>query len=316
MSASRVRAFLRDSFVSGFSVYRVLFQITVPLLVAVRFLDLHFNLIARSGDALAPLMALVGLPGDAAIVFATALFLQVYAAILVAVELWATLELTTAQVTILMTMVLVAHALPVELRIVQKAGMPIAYALLLRIGGAFALGGILHLLYGDTFLQQPAPLPFSAPPPQALSWTEWLQQQLRNWAAIFAIVQALMLFVNLMRITRAERILIWLLAPLLRLMGIGEKAVTMTMIGMMMGISYGGGLLIAEGRKGGMSRRDRLCALSLLCLCHSAVEDTLLVMLVGAHVSGVLVARCVFAFAFVALLNLLLLSRRAADAGG
>jgi uncharacterized protein (DUF2062 family) len=79
-------------------------------------------------------------------------------------------------------------------------------------------------------------------------------------------------------------------------MGVGKKAVTITMVGMTLGISYGGALLINESKKGDISRRDMLCALTLLSLCHAVIEDTLLVMLVGAHISGVFFGRIIFSF--------------------
>ena len=125
MQLQRSRAFFRESFFSGVSIYWTLFRITLPILIIVRVLNEQFNIISKTGDLLAPLMNMVGLPGDAAIVFATAVFLQVYAALLVMAALWEQLALNVAQVTILMTMILIAHALPVELRIVQKAGAAI-----------------------------------------------------------------------------------------------------------------------------------------------------------------------------------------------
>ena len=298
-----LRAFLTTSFFNGIDIYWTLFRITLPLLLAVRLLDEYFNIIAVTGDLLAPLMNIVGLPGNTAIVFATGLFLQIYAAILVLATLWQSLELTTAQATILMTMMLVAHALPVELRIVQKAGMPLHYALLLRLTGAFVLGALLNTIYGSTYLQQPATLSIAITMPATAGWGEWMTAQAVNWAVIFIIVQILVLFVNLLRITHAERLLIWLLSPLFRQVGIGEKTTTMAMIGMLLGISYGGGMLIAEARRGNIARRDVLCTLSLLCLCHAIVEDTLLAMLAGAHISGVLFARLLFSFSVMALFH-------------
>ena len=59
-------------------------------------------------------------------------FLQLYAAMLVLAALWTQLDLTAAQATTLAAMILTAHALPVELRIVQKAGAQMRAMLLLR----------------------------------------------------------------------------------------------------------------------------------------------------------------------------------------
>ncbi len=54
------------------------------------------------------------------------------------------------------TMMLVAHALPVELRIAQKTGTRFRAMAILRVGGALALGWLLNFSYQlSGTLQQP-----------------------------------------------------------------------------------------------------------------------------------------------------------------
>lgn len=50
-----------------------------------------------------------------------------------------------AQVTVLSSMILIAHTLPIELSISQKAGVKLWYVLVLRILGAFVLGWSLGI---------------------------------------------------------------------------------------------------------------------------------------------------------------------------
>ena len=68
---------------------------------------------------------------------------------------------------------------------------------------------------------------------------------------------------------------------------------------MNLGLTYGGGLLIREANKGILSQREIFGAISLIAICHSLIEDTLLVMLLGADISGALYLRLVFAFIVV-----------------
>ena len=297
--------FIARSWREGVRIFWTLFRLAFPLLLVVRLLDEYFNIVSHVGGWMAPLMDIVGLPGETGVVFATGMLLQIYTAILVLPLLPPELELSVAQMTVLMTMVLVAHGLPVELRIVQKAGFRLPAALLLRVGGAFMLGWLLHLAYGDDWLQQPVEWAFLLPPSDD-GWSGWALAEARNWLAIFAVVQVLVLFVNVMKATHAEKVLIVLCAPLFRLLGVGEKTTTMVIIGMLLGLSYGGGLLIEESRRRGMNRREVLCVMALLCLCHSIVEDTLLVMLTGAHVSGVLFGRVIFSVMFMIIFSRLL----------
>jgi hypothetical protein len=72
-----------------------------------------------------------------------------------------------------------------------------------------------------------------------------------------------------------------------------------TIIGMTMGIGYGGGLIIREAQPGSLSRRDIFFSLAFMGLMHSMIEDTLLMILLGGHVSGVLIFRFIFAMAVI-----------------
>jgi hypothetical protein len=75
-----------------------------------------------------------------------------------------------------------------------------------------------------------------------------------------------------------------------------------TVIGMTLGLSYGGGLIIQEARSGRLSKHDVFFSLALLSICHSIVEDTLLMMVIGGHLSGILWARVLFSLLIIFLL--------------
>ena len=294
-----MRDFFADVLARSARIYWTLFRIAFPLLAAVRALDEAFGIVAACGRALSPLMGLVGLPGETAVVWACAMLLNTYAAMLMLAGMWPALELTAAQATVLATMLLVAHALPVELKIAQKAGAGIWAMLAVRVLGALALGMILNGIYlAGNFLQHPAPF-FLDAHPAAEGWGEWLLGELVNWAIVFGIVLAVVLLVRVLQVTHAERLMIRALSPVMRRMGVGDEASSVTMIGMTLGISFGGGLLIDAARSGRIGRRDMLCALAFLSLCHSVVEDTLAMLLIGGHLSGILFGRILFTFAFM-----------------
>jgi hypothetical protein len=87
--------------------------------------------------------------------------------------------------------------------------------------------------------------------------------------------------------------------PVLRLLGLSERAAPLTIVGMTLGITYGGGLIIKESRSGHLSTRDVFFSLALLSLCHSLIEDTFLMVAIGANVWGVLFPRMFFGLAVV-----------------
>ncbi len=123
-----------------------LFRIMIPVIIAVKILQ-QFGAVAALGEILSPVMRIVGLPGSMGLVWATTILSNIYTGIVVFVSVSANESLTVAQTTVLGTMMLVAHSLPIELRIAQKAGARLRFMGLFRMGGAFVLGWALFRLY-------------------------------------------------------------------------------------------------------------------------------------------------------------------------
>jgi hypothetical protein len=282
--------FLRDAWKTSFA----LFKITLPASLVVKLLQ-EAGMVDGLGVCLAPVMHLVGLPGEMGLVWATGLLTNLYGAMVAFAVLAPSLELTTAQVTILTTMLLVAHALPVELRIVQRAGPRLRTIALLRVGGALAIGAILRGIYAaGGWLDRPAQWVSSLAPPDE-TWLGWARGLAANLVLIFAIILALLVLMKILQRLGAIALLTRLLRPLLTLLGISPSAAPIAIIGMVLGLSYGGGLILRESSKGHLTGRDVFLTLALMSLCHSLIEDTLLMVALGAHTSGVLWARMAFA---------------------
>lgn len=288
-----------------------LFKIMIPVVVAVKILQ-ELGAIAWLARPLAPLMGLVGLPAETGLVWATAMLNNVYSGILVFAALPLPEPLSVAQVTVLSTMILVAHGLPVELRIAQRAGTRLGFQLALRFLGALAFGAVLHAAYASLgALQEPARMLWQPPAQADTSLAAWAMGQVRNFGVIFLIILGLVAFVRLLERMRATEFMNRLLGPVLRLLGIGHTASTITVIGLTMGLAYGGGLIIDQAKSGDLDKRDVFYAVSLMGLCHSLFEDTLLMMLLGAHTSGILWGRLVLSLVAIALL--VRLTRRLPD---
>jgi hypothetical protein len=272
----------------------ILFKILIPVIIAVKILQ-ELGAVRYIGWALRPFMSLVGLPGSMGIVWATALLTNLYGGIGAFMTLASDNHLTAAQITVLACLMLVAHTFPVELRVVQKAGTRPLVMGLLRIVGALTLGGLLNFVYGHAgLLQYPAKPLWPMTPADASLWT-WGQGQLMNLVRVFAIVLILM---TLMKLLRWLKVLDWMermLAPVLRILGMTPAATDITVIGMILGLGYGGGLIIDYTNSGRIGKRDVFFSLALMGFCHSLIEDTLLAAALGGHVSGILVGRILFA---------------------
>ena len=85
-------------------------------------------------------------------------------------------------------------------------------------------------------------------------------------------------------------------------MGIGDQAATIAIVGVTLGISFGGGLLIKEVESGTIPKKDVFGVLCFINLLHSVFEDTSVAMLLGPSLFIILVVRIIFTVLLVVLL--------------
>ncbi|WCE29613.1 hypothetical protein [Vibrio sp. SCSIO 43137] len=276
-------------------VYWTLLKVMVPAIVIVKVLD-QFGATDLLAHLLFPVMNLVGLPEELGIVWAVAILTNVYAAMIVFYNLALTMEISIADVSVLGTLILLAHSLPIEGAIAKALGIRWRDTLLIRVGGALVLGVILNTFYTElNYLQQPVQLVWQPSGTATNSIAAWSLEQIQLLISIFFILLALMSLLRLLRYLGIEAILHKLLMPLLRSLTLGKEAANITIIGMTLGISFGAGLLIDEVKKGHISKRDTVLVMGFLGLCHSIIEDTILILLLGADISAILWARLAFA---------------------
>jgi hypothetical protein len=287
-------------------VYALLLKTMIPVLILTRVAE-RAGVMDDLGHLLSPLMGLVGLPGELALPLITTMVVGLYPGGAVFVAVAPDLALTGAQVSVLGGMMLIAHALPLEQAIVRCAGPSLWFSTGLRILGAFAFGALLDLFCRATgWLGGPAPAPLWTRPGTEVGWLGWAASTVLELAAIYGILVGLMVLMAAARRVGLVDLLGRLLAPLLRLLGLGPDVAPLTLAGVLLGITYGGSLIIAQARSGKLSRRDILVSLSLLCLLHSVIEDSLIVIALGADPAAVILCRVVFSIAVVAALARLL----------
>ena len=275
-----------------------LFKMMIPIIILIRILEIY-GFIGVLADLLAPLMHWVGLPGEMGLVWASALLTNLYGGIVAYANIATDTPITVAQVTVISSMMLIAHALPVEARIAQKAGVNFIFTVLLRFGMALLFGVILNWLYQQgNWLNEANQLAWS-PQSSDDSWSSWGLNQLYSLLLILAIVFVLILVLDIFKKLGITDFLNRLLRPVLRMLKISEQAETITLVGITLGITYGGALLIEEAEAGHIQPKDVLYSLSLLGLSHSLIEDTLLMMVIGADISGILLGRLVFSLIMI-----------------
>jgi len=279
----------------------VLFRIMIPVIIAVKVLD-ELGLVSYIAAAFRPLMGLLGLPGEMGLVWATAVVTNMYGGIVTFAAIAPGLGMSTAQITVVASLILIAHSMPVETTIARKTGVRLRFMIPFRLICAFVLGMLLNLIFSmGNLLQGPGRIMWNASGGDG-GPAAWGLSQLKNLLTIFLIVLTLIVLMKVLDRLGITRFMNRLLAPVLTSMGIGTEASTVTILGMILGISYGGGLIIRDVRSGRISPRDVFFSMALMGLSHAIIEDSLLMMSLGASIFGVLLGRVLFSWLVIFLL--------------
>lgn len=282
-------------------VYWILVRIMVPVALATEALS-RLGVIEALAPAFGPVMNLVGLPPELGLAWLTGLLVGMWGAVPIIFTLVPVAELTTADITVFSGLLLIAHALPVEQKIIQKAGPGMILTSLLRVAGGLVYAFILHHVLALTgWLSEPVK-PAWIPMNSAEGWSDVLLGLLDTMFWMFVILLSLSWALAFLRWLGLLDLMVSLMAPLLHLAGVKREAGHLAAVGLFLGISYGGGLLIREARSGAVSPRQVFITCVFMGFAHSIIEDTLLVMALGADPMGVLFGRLAFAVAVTALI--------------
>ncbi|UJF23989.1 hypothetical protein L0B52_06505 [Suttonella sp. R2A3] len=279
-----------------------LFKILIPVLILVRLLT-QWGVIDILAEISVPVMQWIGLPGEASLTWMVTMAAGIYPGMAVFFSSELPYQLSVAQVSVLGALMLISHSLPVEGAIARRVGVRWSVTLSLRVIGGLCYAALLHFMYQLSGWLDGPNTPVVPKIAAELNWREWLITQLQSLWWIFCVISALVVALRLLRFLGIERLIAWLLGPLLRLLGIGKKATDITLIGITLGLSYGGGLLIRDADSGRIPKRDIFTSMCLIGLLHSLIEDTLLILLMGADLSAVVYGRLLFAFVVIALLS-------------
>lgn len=277
----------------------VLFRIMMPALLLVRIISL-LGILAPLGEFMAPVMTLAGLPGETGIVWITGMLTNMYGGLALLAGMIGPLDLTVGQVTVLGTMLLLAHSMPVEVTVAARSGVSPLLVIPLRVGSALAAGIILRVSgFVRAFRGTPAVLWKGVP--QSGGWDGWLADLLATMGTILAVIFLVLLALRILERLGFTGFLRRILRPAFRLVGIGPEATTITVVGLVLGISYGGGLVIKAASRGDIPARQVTAAVCFMSLCHAVVEDTALVATLGAWTPMISLGRILFSWGIMAL---------------
>ncbi|WOI56817.1 nucleoside recognition domain-containing protein [Palleronia sp. LCG004] len=281
--------------------YWILARIMVPVVLATELLK-DLGALEIVAPAFGPVMALVGLPPELGLAWLTGLLVGIWGALPIIFALVPVDALTAADMTIFSSLLLIAHGLPIEQRIVAKAGPAFFVTALARALGGLLYAWLLHVILSATgWLSRPLDPAWVPMGGGAEGWGAILAGLLETLVVMFGVLWLLCIGLDLLKQSGILDLLVRGMAPILRLAGMSREAGPLAAIGLFLGISYGGAFLIREARSGTIPPREVFLTCIFMGFAHSIIEDTLVVMALGADAMGVLVGRLAFAIAMTAL---------------
>lgn len=271
----------------------VVARIMIPVMIVMRLAG-DFGVIEWLSPKISPVMGLVNLPPEAAFVFVASFLTGIYGGIAAMPPLIG-LDLSHAQLTGLCLMMLMCHGIPVEQGIVKQAGGSFFGSTLFRVISTFISLFVLDWFCRATgYLNTPASLDYLETYAQTkASYGEWAWASVKGLALVYVVLVALLVMMDLFDRIGVTEMVNRLLSPVLRLVGIDRSLASVTGAGILLGLAYGGALIIEKGRDPSISPTGRNYALLLLSVCHALIEDTMLLVAVGGDILVLLVGRVI-----------------------
>ena len=270
-----------------------LFKVLIPTLIVVKIAEMA-GAVYWLNVAMAPIVTMIGLPADMAIVLTTTMLTNPYAGLMLLSAMPSAASLSVAQTTIIASFMLFAHSLPVEAAITRNAGLRVGVTLVVRVGAAILFCALLNIFFNQfNVLGETARLhlpQFDMTP----SLLQWGIDQVKGLVFIQVVIVVLIIGLELLRWIGVERLIQKMMHPILVLVGIGSRASTIVIVGLTLGLGFGGGLMIKDVRQGMIPAQAAVGSLVLINLYHSVFEDTAVLMLLGPSLFYILVVRGIF----------------------
>ena len=281
-----------DIFVVSFE----LFKIMIPTLILVKVAEIY-GLVAVLTNLFAPLMTVMGLPAEMALAITTTMLTNPYAGIIVLASTPGIEQLTVAQTTILASFILFTHSVIIEAAISRQAGLSAGATIIIRILSGILFCTLLNSvfstfeLFGQTAVLN---LPEMSTAP---TLKQWIIDQIKGLVFIQFVIIILITFLEILRLLGIEKIIRICLSPFLKILNIGQSASTIVVVGLTLGLGFGGGLMIKDVKQGIVAPRSAVGALIFINLFHPLIEDTTILLLIGPSLFTILVIRGLFVFA-------------------
>lgn len=253
-----------------------LLKITVGVSFAIMFLK-YFNILPWFSSLLGPIFNTLGLPGEAALPFVTGYFVNVYAAISVAVSF----DFDVRALTILSTMVLCAHNMITETAVQKKTGTSAVRIVIIRTLSAFTLAFLLNKILpgqvtGGMVVAQWQELEFVP------LFKEWLRSTVGVVTKMTLLIYSLAIIQKLLAEYGVIRWVSKFLKYFLAFFGLPARTSFLWIVANTLGLAYGAAVMMEEVENGNVNERDINLLNTHISISHSNLEDLLLLTAMGA----------------------------------
>lgn len=267
-------------------------KIMLPVSFGVMLLS-YFNILPYLSSFASPLFTLIGLPGDAALVFITSIFTNIYTVI----ALLATLDFTVRESIILAMMCLISHNFVVETLVLKKTGSSAVAMVLLRVVMSFVaallLNWLLPSMSGRMMHEEAVTMGFTD------TLINWCIGSLKLALKIVMIISVLMVFQRLLEEFGVLKFLSMIFGPLMTLFGLPRSVAFLWLVGNTLGLAYGSAIMMDYVGAGKLSRRDADLLNYHLAVSHSQLEDPLLFAVLGLPMLWLIIPRILLAVVVV-----------------
>ena len=272
-----------------------LLRLILPISLAFRLLD-YTGVLVYVADFLNPAFIHLGLPGSTAIIFITSIFLPLYAPLAIITSM----AISLRELTILALMCQLAHNLPVESAIQAKTGTSFWAMFSIRIIISLLVGFGLNLILPQE-MGMPSFLQTSIVNMNSLSdvFIAWGSSSLQLVIMIFVIISALMISYRLLEEYNLINRLSKLIEPVLKFFGLPKSTAFLWLIGYIVGLAYGGALMIDQMNEGKVTKAEGSLLNYHLAVSHSVIEDNLLFAALGVSFWFILATRLIVAWIVV-----------------
>lgn len=276
-----------------------LLSLMIPVSLAVTLLK-YTGILEYIAGLLNPVFSLIGLPGNAALVFITSMALNIYSAIAVI----STLPFSERELTILALMCLISHNYFVETAIQKKTGSSAVKITMVRFIYSFIGAFLLNLL-----MPPDSGIIITAPSgPEVLTikglLSSWFYNSLYLIIQILVIVTLLLVLQKILDEFGFIDKLAVTLRPILRAMGLPDSVAFLWIVANTLGLAYGSAIMIEQSESGRLAGEDADLLNHHIGISHSLLEDTLLFVALGVPAVWIIFPRVILATIEVWLLKL------------